>query len=312
MTRLKAAFCILVFALAGCSNRGTSASSVIETDSSAGIVNGKDAKASDIAKGGFANSVVFVYDDGADCTGVLIAPTLVLTAAHCFMDTNPSRDVKLMSVKFQTLEPRLSPPQAVKQVIVHPDFKSYKKLNLEDVTASNADDLALMLLAQPAPATVHSAVLAHVSFSATTAKSVTTAGYGSTIDTADNDGADTVGLLRSTSFSTNDLGTMNGMILIKTKSSGVCHGDSGGPLFQGSGADFKNVIVGLNDFSLPNPQTFFEKAHWFLAEKTDNLAEYSDAYPDQDLCLGVNGFVDVGSHHAWILKAAASLGVSIP
>jgi hypothetical protein len=141
--------------------------------------------------------------------------------------------------------------------------------------------------------------------------SVTAVGYGTAINTDANDGSDTVGTLRYTSFDSRSIRTLHGMILVKNSNSGICHGDSGGPLFEGNPASAKNIVVGLNNFALPFPKTFWQEVHWYLAEKSNSLNDYSDAYPDQDLCVGVNGFVDVASHRAWIIKAAASLGVVI-
>src|ERR1700675_246196 len=81
--------------------------------------------------------VTIVGSRGNFCTGALIAPKLVLTAAHC---VQPGADYKI--VDYGAGQPTL---QDVKNVAVHPAF------NMEAITAHRATaDVALLQLETPA------------------------------------------------------------------------------------------------------------------------------------------------------------------
>src|SRR5262245_54568376 len=66
-------------------------------------------------------AVVMVYDTTAQglCSGVLIAPTVVLTAGHCLVG-NPTASDYLVS--FATTPQSLGDFVSVAQLHVHPDF----------------------------------------------------------------------------------------------------------------------------------------------------------------------------------------------
>jgi Trypsin len=88
------------------------------------------------AEGVGRSVITIVGSRGNFCTGALIAPKIVLTAAHC---VQPGADYKI--VEYGTGQPQL---QDVKKVAIHPAF------NMEAMTAHRATaDVALLQLEAP-------------------------------------------------------------------------------------------------------------------------------------------------------------------
>lgn len=281
-------------------------------DSSPEIVNGKVVKPKDIARGGFANSVVRLYVDDNLCTGTVIAPTLVLTAGHCVVS---AWDTLHSYIAFQIINANVDAPEShlirVAKFLVHPDYTDDStSLNLGAMTNESKSDIALALLAEPVPASVRPASLPSADFNIQNVKSVTAAGYGNT--KKNSKGVSGRGYLRFTAFPKKDLKMTNGMIVATDEKTGVCEGDSGGPLFAGSGRSTKNMVVGVSDFTMPVPNTLLKRiSYQWTAVYRDNFKAYTEAHPDDELCIGHNGFVDVASHRAWIIQAAGEMGISL-
>jgi secreted trypsin-like serine protease len=171
---------------------------------------------------GIARSVVTIVGSrGNFCTGAVIAPRLVLTAAHC---VQPGADYKIVEYGADK-PPRL---QDVRTVAVHPAF------NMQAMVAHRATaDVALLQLAMPARGKTPSAVGAP-NIPIMVGGRFTIAGIGVTVRGDGKSG----GIIRVAGLvATGQPGTLQIRLVDPVGQGlrdgmGACTGDSGGPVFE--------------------------------------------------------------------------------
>ena len=137
---------------------------------------------------------------GAFCSGTLILPRVVVTAAHCFPGGPGER---FETEDFST---------AIDATMIHAGYAG----------GSSTNDIALLLLHDPAP-------YAPASFDATptsVGRQLTVVGFGLTAENGNDVGTRRSGTMRVDQF--------GDMIVMRPDPSTVCPGDSGGGLFDGS------------------------------------------------------------------------------
>jgi secreted trypsin-like serine protease len=186
---------------------------------------------------GVGRSVVTIVGSrGNFCTGSLIAPTLVLTVAHC---VQPGAEYKMLEYDAQQ-KPEL---RDVRSVAVHPGF------NLETMLAHRATaDVALLRLENPARGKVPS-VLGAPALPLVPGAKFTIAGVGVTVR---GDGKSS-GVIRVANLvATGKPGTLQ-IRLVDPEGQGTraglgaCTGDSGAPVFEDQQG--VAVIVGVVSWS---------------------------------------------------------------
>jgi secreted trypsin-like serine protease len=186
---------------------------------------------------GVGRSVVTIVGSrGNFCTGALIAPKIVLTAAHC---VQPGADYKIVEYGADR-QPSL---QEVRSVAIHPAFK------MEAMLAHRATaDVALLQLAAPAKGKAPS-VLGAPNIPIIVGSRFTIAGIGVTVRGDGKSG----GIIRVAALvATGKPGTLQIRLVDPVGQGtrdglGACTGDSGGPVFEDKPSG--PVIVGVVSWS---------------------------------------------------------------
>jgi secreted trypsin-like serine protease len=221
------------------------------------------------AGGAGEHAVLIVGSRGNSCTGVALAPDLVLTVAHC---VPPGADYKL--VEFDAAhQPKLDDVQSIAR---HPQF------DLKTMLAHRATaDLALLKLAASLPAGVTPAALAPGQTPAV-GDQLVVAGYGVTTR---GDGRSGGRVREANLMVTGKPGTLQIRLvdpatLGERAGLGACTGDSGAPAFVRS--DEKLLLLGL--------------------------VSWSTGPRGGDGCGGLTGLTPLALYRDWILATARKLG----
>jgi len=174
-------------------------------------------------------SVMVLSSNGGVCSAVVVAPDVVLTAAHCVTGAAEHR----VHFRDEAGEPVLITPSAK---AVHPGYDA------KAVEARRRSiDLALVLIPEKLPARFRTAVLGAAQPRA--GEAVTVGGYG----LAREGDPKTTGTFRTAALTTVEpYGASSILLWAQGKGAvGACQGDSGGPMTTG------DAVVAVTSWSSP-------------------------------------------------------------
>jgi hypothetical protein len=185
-----------------------------------------------------ATGALIVFDEKAPrlaCTGTLVAPDVVLTAAHCMVFLGRRLPGFALAPRIADVTPGAIDPAL--RVVVHPQFVIRADGN------APLHDLALVLLARPLRAVAPEALLSE-SQAATLAvgDAVDLVGYGRMSRTVDANGTKNRGRSKLVNIRRSEW-VIGGPSEVQN-----CDGDSGGPVFVARGG--KRRLMGIASRSL--------------------------------------------------------------
>lgn len=207
---LKFVLPIAMLALVACAPSNNNLETANEVTDSATIVNGKPVSSKDL----YARHTVAIFaENSSPCTGVIIAPHFILSAAHCELE---GADIYfgLVATKKQAVYYK------VKNVTPHPRYSA--AANMGGAEPGDYKDYAIVEFSEDLPPgfkPVPFATLKQI----TKGTTIHLSGYG--ID--ENYKYD--GIMKKTQVSVVAIGEFE--FMTDEKKTGSCHGDSGGPAY---------------------------------------------------------------------------------
>ncbi len=194
----------------GCTPTG----SAPETDyADMSVVAGEQLKAIDPIVGSTVSIRVSIDNDTEECSGVLIADDIVLSSAHCFIDSRRN-----VSVGFGLKRNKKS--ISVKRIETHPSFHPNSK-------GVGNYDVAVLRLRKLAPKEIPRAQLRQAGVRMKVGDVFLTSGFGST-DGSEEGGN---GRLHKAVLQVKTLSAIETKSVGVNSKSSICHGDSGGPAY---------------------------------------------------------------------------------
>lgn len=232
------------------------------------VVGGVDSRD---ALGARASTVRVETSRGELCSGAVIAPEIILTAAHCLMGGG-SISVVSLDTRFRARR------QIVVAVLPHPSFVPGTTPRTQPGT-----DLALLRLAQPLPRDIEPLTLGSGLWQGET---ITMAGYGLS---AENNKRTARRLRETQLVNAGNYTTQNTVKVAvdaenrgETSGAGACRGDSGGPVLRGDSRS--RDLVGIVSWSSGPLKTQAKR-----------------------ICGGFTAITPVSEYRSWIAEGSARL-----
>ncbi len=154
------------------------------------------------------------YDLYGLCSGVLISPNKVLTAAHCVAYEAP--DSIRVGFTITTEEKNINSYIQGKEILIHPSYNSENSMN----------DLAIIEIVKVAPNDYKTTPIISNLIEVKKSDQLILSGYGINDPKTGDDG-----ILKSIEMSPYQISLITKELIFKNNGYGSCKGDSGGPAF---------------------------------------------------------------------------------